>query len=135
MKIYCLNNTIQYKKESYDRGCRDDVFVFDGEKYYRIIIYDRCRFIQDFDVEISELGCFVPEPNTLIVSSITDENIIHTITEAFNNGLFDCLSPCLQLSNNEIQYIINKDQCENYEKMGLPYKISKAKLIEMVAIN
>lgn len=131
MKVYCLSNLECFKNEAYSRGCRDDIFVLINDTYYKLSIYDKCRLIQDFDTEISQIGYYIPEPNMLIVERVTEQNIIKTILEAFNNGLFDYLKPCKKNDRNELQYILSTEQCEYYKKMNLPYKVNISELIKI----
>ena len=72
MKIYISKNDEIYYDEIKNKGYRDDIYVYTNNKFYKIFIYEKTRFIQDFEVSVGSLGGFVPEPNTIFVEKITE---------------------------------------------------------------
>ena len=117
MEIYCLNNSNFFSEESLNKGFRNDIFVSINNVYYKLTVYDKCRLIQDFDLEFSQEGSFVPEPNMLIVSTLENENIIKTIYAAYHEGLFDYFSAC-SLDGNYIIYLKSSTQMKIYDEIG-----------------
>ena len=89
MKIYVSKNDEIYKEEVKNKGWRDDVYVFINNKYYKIFIYEKIRFIQDYDESISSMQAFVPEPNTIFVESVTNECIVKTIKICSDEDYFE----------------------------------------------
>ena len=87
-----------------NRGCRGDIFVYTNDKFYKIFIYEKIRFIQDFETSVDSLGVFVPEPNTIFVEEITYENIIKTLKMCNEEDYFEYLRPCELNEKNELKY-------------------------------
>ena len=104
MKIYVLKNDENYIDEMKNRGCRGDIFVYTNDKFYKIFIYEKIRFIQDFETSLDSLGAFVPEPNTIFVEEITNENIIKTLKMCNEEDYFEYLRPCELNEKNELKY-------------------------------
>lgn len=104
MKIYISKNEENYIDEVKDKGYRDDVYVYTNNKFYKIFIYEKIRFIQDFEESMNSLGGFVPEPNTIFVERITNDSIIKTLKMCNEEDYFDYLKPCELNENNELKY-------------------------------
>ena len=104
MKIYVSKNDEIYKEEVKNKGWRDDVYVFINNKYYKIFIYEKMRFIQDYDESISSMQAYVPEPNTIFVESVTNECIVKTIKICSDEDYFEYLKPCEVNEVNELTY-------------------------------
>ena len=104
MKIYVLKNDENYIDEMNNRGYRGDIFVYTNDKFYKIFIYEKIRFIQDFEEEMDSLGGFVPTPNTIFVEEVTNENIIKALVLCNKEDYFEYLKPCELNENNELNY-------------------------------
>lgn len=110
MKIYVSKNDENYIDELKNKGYRDDIYVYTNNKFYKIFIYEKTRFIQDFELSVDSLGGFVPEPNTIFVDKITDENIVKTLKMCNEEEYFEYLRPCELDKNNELRY----EFCEKF---------------------
>ena len=104
MKIYVSKNDEIYLDEIKNKGYRDDVYVYLNNKFYKIFIYEKTRFIQDFETSLDSLGGFVPEPNTIFVEKITNENIIETLKMCNEEDYFEYLKPGELNNNNELNF-------------------------------
>lgn len=104
MKIYMLKNDEKNTDEMVNRGYRDDIYVYTNNKFYKVFIYEKIRFIQDFETSMDSLGAFVPEPNTIFVEGISNDNIIKTLKMCNEEDYFEYLKPCELDENNELKY-------------------------------
>ena len=104
MKIYVSKNDENYIDELKNKGYRDDIYVYTNNKFYKIFIYEKTRFIQDFELSVDSLGGFVPEPNTIFVDKITDDNIVKTLKMCNEEEYFEYLRPCELDKKNELRY-------------------------------
>ena len=104
MKIYVSRNDKNYIDEMKDKGYRDDIFVYTNGKFYKIFIYEKIRFVQDFEELVDSFGGFVPEPNTIFVKEVINEEIIKTLEMCNKEDYFEYLKPCELNENNELKY-------------------------------
>ena len=101
MKIYVSRNDKNYIDEMKDKGYRDDIYVYTNGKFYKIFIYEKIRFVQDFEETVDSLGGFVPEPNTIFVKKVINEEIIKTLEMCNKEDYFEYLKPC-ELKENKL---------------------------------
>ena len=104
MKIYVSKNDEIYKDEVQNKGWRDDVYVFINNRFYKVFIYEKIRFIQDYDESIISTGAYVPEPNIIFVENVTNECIVKTIKMCNGEDYFEYLKSCEVNEFNEFTY-------------------------------
>jgi hypothetical protein len=93
VEVYFLNDSDQAEFEAGSRGFRNDVFVKEGECFYKLNIYDIVRLKQDFENETEEYGYFSIEPNLVIVKEVTRPEIKLTILKLAKQKFFLELKP------------------------------------------
>lgn len=85
-----------YQLEVESKGCLLDIIVeFSNNIKYKISFYDISRFSQDVAEELQQSSFFYEE-NIIFLTRITKDNIIRTINELENKGIY------CRLKDNEI---------------------------------
>ncbi|MCX8745047.1 hypothetical protein J3U68_06425 [Snodgrassella sp. B3882] len=85
-----------YKLEVESKGCLLNIIVeFSTNIKYKISFYDISRFSQDVAEELQQSSFFYEE-NIIFLTRITKDNIIRTINELENKGIY------CRLKDNEI---------------------------------
>lgn len=93
-KYYFDDDLYQLEVES--KGCLLDIIVeFSNNIKYKISFYDISRFSQDVAEELQQ-SSFLYEENIIFLTRITKNNIIRTINELENKGIY------CRLKDNEI---------------------------------
>lgn len=93
-KYYFDDDLYQLEVES--KGCLLNIIVeFSNNIKYKISFYDISRFSQDVAEELQQSSFFYEE-NIIFLTRITKENIIRTINELENKGIY------YRLKDNEI---------------------------------
>lgn len=93
-KYYFDDDLYQLEVES--RGCLLNIIVeFSNNIKYKISFYDISRFSQDVAEELQQSSFFYEE-NIIFLTRITKDNIIRTINELENKGIY------YRLKDNEI---------------------------------
>lgn len=93
-KYYFDDDLYQLEVES--RGCLLNIIVeFSNNIKYKISFYDISRFSQDVAEELQQSSFFYEE-NIIFLTRITKDNIIRTINELENKGIY------CRLKDNEI---------------------------------
>lgn len=93
-KYYFDDDLYQLEVES--KGCLLDIIVeFSNNIKYKISFYDISRFSQDVAEELQQ-SSFLYEENIIFLTRITKDNIIRTINELENKGIY------CRLKDNEI---------------------------------
>lgn len=93
MKIFYKSNNRLSQYEAENKGYRENVIVNFNNLYYRVNIYDNVRIIQDFQLEIKDCSFFDIPNNLILVKCVTNENIVHTISNLIESGYFENLLP------------------------------------------
>lgn len=85
-----------YQLEVENKGCLLNIIVeFSNNTKYKISFYDISRFSQDV-AEVLQQSSFFYEENIIFLTRITKDNIIRTINELENKGIY------CRLKDNEI---------------------------------
>lgn len=93
-KYYFDDDLYQLEVES--KGCLLNIIVeFSNNIKYKISFYDISRFSQDVAEELQQ-SSFLYEENIIFLTRITKDNIIRTINELENKGIY------CRLKDNEI---------------------------------
>ncbi|MBO5628809.1 MAG: hypothetical protein J5965_06995 [Aeriscardovia sp.] len=88
MKIIYEDDTELADFEAENKGYRKDVIVEIDGKRYRLYITDITRLQQDFEDEYCNSKFYSQEPNTIIVNSVTREEISFVINELSKGDYF-----------------------------------------------
>jgi len=91
MRIIYENDTELANFEAENRGYRNDVIVEIGSKKYRLYVIAMKRLQQDFETEYVDSKYYLQEPNTIIVNSVTKEEIEFVISEINKGNYFERL--------------------------------------------
>lgn len=91
--VIFTDNTELAEYEAVNKGYRNDVLVKIQEDYYNLRVYDVVRLKQDFDSEVEEYGYYSTEPNLVLVTEVTSENVIKIISRLYDDGYFHHLKP------------------------------------------
>lgn len=79
--------------EAVNKGYRNDVFVKIQEDYYNLKVYDIVRLKQDFDSEVEAYGYYSAEPNLVLVTEVSTDNVMKIIAQLYEDGYFHHLKP------------------------------------------
>lgn len=77
--------------EAVNKGYRNDVFVKIQEDYFNLRVYDIVRLKQDFESEVEEYGYYSAEPNLVLVTEVTKDNVLKIISQLYEDGYFNHL--------------------------------------------
>ncbi|MFC5404420.1 hypothetical protein [Cohnella soli] len=77
--------------EAINKGYRNDVFVKIQEDYFNLRVYDIVRLKQDFESEVEEYGYYSAEPNLVLVTEVTKDNVLKIISQLYEDGYFNHL--------------------------------------------
>jgi hypothetical protein len=88
-----MDDTELAEYEAVNKGYRNDVFVKIKEDYYNLKVYDIVRLKQDFESEVEEYGYYSAEPNLVLVTEVSTENVMKIISHLYDNGYFQHLKP------------------------------------------
>ena len=91
MRIIYEDNTELASFEAENKGYRNDVIVEIGSKKYKMYIIAMKRLQQDFETEYCDSNYYLQEPNTIIVNSVTKEEIEFVIEEMSKSNYFERL--------------------------------------------
>ncbi|MGZ0052400.1 hypothetical protein [Brevibacillus gelatini] len=91
--VIFTNNTELAEFEALNKGYRNDVFVKIDEDYYNLRVYDIVRLKQDFESEMEDYGYYSVEPNLVLVTEVTTDNILKIISQLYEDGYFNHLKP------------------------------------------
>ena len=93
IKIFLSLNDERTRDESKESGFRGDINVEINGKNYQLFVYDIASFKQEAERELTKNNFYDFMPNMILVSEVTNENIIFTINKLFDNGFFSKLTP------------------------------------------
>ena len=91
MRIIYEDDTKLANFEAENKGYRNDVVVEIGSKKYRLYVIAMKRLQQDFETEFFDSKYYLQEPNTIIVNSVTKEEIEFVIGEISKGDYFERL--------------------------------------------
>lgn len=91
LEVIYEDDTELAEYEAFNKGYRKDVIVRIEEKLYKVYIISIIRLQQDFELEQSENGYYLSEPNTLIVKEVTKKEIENIVTEMYECKFFERL--------------------------------------------
>lgn len=91
--VIFTDNTELAEYEAVNKGYRNDVFVKINEDYYNLRVYDIVRLKQDFESEVEEYGYYSIEPNLVLVTEVTTDNVFKIISQLYEDGYFKHLKP------------------------------------------
>jgi hypothetical protein len=84
----------QSEFETPSRGYLSDVVVQSSNgSCYRLFFYDPVRMRQDLDAAVAAGKPYLAEPNLIVLSEVTTENIERAVQGLWRDGFFEHLKP------------------------------------------
>lgn len=91
MKIVYEDNSELANFEAENKGYRKDVIVELNNKYYKLYIITFQRLQQDFEMEYRDSHYYLQEPNTIIVNTMSKDEIEFVIEKMSKSDYFEKL--------------------------------------------
>lgn len=131
LKDNSKGNRAEY--EAVDKGYRNDVFVKIQEDYFNVRVYDIVRLKQDFESEVEEYGYYSADPNLVLVTEVTTDNVLKIISQLYEEGYFNHLKPVdnhtLDLEDNRSSrsFFLPSPITEGNEELRMPMHYATTK--------
>ncbi|MDR3293424.1 MAG: hypothetical protein LBT20_04890 [Clostridiales bacterium] len=98
IEIFAHDGSDEYEYDfGIEKGYWDNIYVRKNDKIFRVNIITLIRLTQDceyaYDSPLSG-GCYVNEPNLVVVKDATKAQIIKTLLKQNEMGFFEQLAPC-----------------------------------------
>ncbi len=93
ISLCCIDKSDYQEFTSKSAGYRGDVYVEINNKLYHILFYDIVRLNQDFNDQLKDQGYYITDPNLVILSEVTSENLISIIPILYREGYFSKVVP------------------------------------------
>lgn len=109
IKIFVSENSKTIEMESIEKGCRSDVLVQIGKKYYKPFVNTIERLAQEVEEAFENSELYEIEPCQIIVKEANTKAIVETILYLHHNHYFDHFVPVHLniLYENGFQYLSN----------------------------
>ena len=106
LKIYFLYDDELSEYEAINKGFRVDVFVKIDNQFFNLRIYDMIRLQQDFDCCIDRDGYYPVDPNLVLVTEVTKNEIVNTVKNLYTQKYFNEIKPASVVNIEKLIEII-----------------------------
>lgn len=95
IEIYVHDDSNEYEYDfGVQKGYWDNVYVRKNNKVFRLNIITLERLVQECNYSMQWAGCYISDPNIVIVKSATKNDIVKTLLKQNEIGYFEQLVQC-----------------------------------------
>ena len=104
IEIFTHDGSDEYEYDfGIQKGYWDNIYVRKNEKVFRVNIITLIRLTQECQSNLQWAGCYVNDPNLVVVDEATKVNIVKTLLKQNEMGFFEHLAQCD--NKGEISYL------------------------------
>ncbi|MDR3292740.1 MAG: hypothetical protein LBT20_01390 [Clostridiales bacterium] len=105
IEIFAHDGSDEYEYEfGIQKGYWYNIYVRKNDKIFRVNIMTLIRLTQDCEADLKWLGCYMNDPNLVVVDEATKAQIIKTLLKQNEEGFFEHLAPC----NNKDEIVYSR---------------------------
>lgn len=105
LEIYFLDDSELAEFEATQKGYRLDVYVKIKNDFFAINVYDIVRLNQDYETEMELKNYYAMEPNLVLVSGASKDQIVFVINKLYLQKFFTYLKPVEVVKMDELKRI------------------------------
>lgn len=108
IEIFVHDSSDEYEYDfGIQKGYWDNIYIKKNEKVFRVNIITLVRLTQDCQSSLQWAGCYISDPNLVVVDQATKENIVKTLLKQDEMGFYEHLAQCD--NKGEISYLKSEE--------------------------